>query len=99
MTTKTISKEILDNIVEQLCEGSTDWNCKSYANYDENGIYIDACVRWQYEESENWITIDGVSYLEGTYDVITGFDELSVDAWVGDEKVDIYDYIEQNLYY
>ena len=39
-----ISKEILDNIVEQLCEGDTNWDNKSYANYDEDGIYIDASV-------------------------------------------------------
>ena len=94
-----ISKEILDNIVEQLCEGSTDWNCKSYANYDENGIYIDASVKWNVESSENYVTIDGVCYLEGIYTEVIGFSNLSVDAYVGDEKVDVYDYIEKNLYY
>lgn len=90
-----IDKEILDNIVEQLCESDTDWDCKTYANYDEDGIYIDASVCWKVESYHNYI--DG--YLEGIYTEVTGFSDLSVDAWVGDEKVDVYDYIEQNLYY
>ena len=51
------------------------------------------------EPKTNYVTIDGCSYLEGTYDEVVGFSDLSVDAWVGDEKVDIYDYIEKNLYY
>ena len=96
---KTISKEILDDIVEQLCEGETDWDNKTYANYDEDGIYIDASVQWHIASSPNYITIDGCSYLEGIYDEVTGFSDLSVDAYVGDEKVDVYDYIEQHLYY
>ena len=93
-----ISKEILDSIVEQLCE-SREWDNISFANYDENDIYIDASVKWDVESSPNYVTIDGCSYLEGTYDEVVGFSDLSVDAWVGDEKVDVYDYIEQNLYY
>lgn len=51
------------------------------------------------ETSKNYVTIDGCSYLEGIYTEVVGFDDLQVDAWVGDEKVDVYDYIEQNLYY
>ena len=93
-----ISKEILDNIVEQLCEGR-EWDNVSFAYYDENGIYIDASVEWNVESSKNYVTIDGVRYLEGIYTKVVGFSNLSVDAYVGDEKVDIYDYIEQNLYY
>lgn len=94
-----ISKEILDNIVEQLCESDTDWDCKTYATYNDDDIYIDASVKWDVESSKNYVTIDGCSYLEGIYTEVVGFDDLQVDAWVGDEKVDIYDYIEQNLYY
>lgn len=90
-----ISKEILDNIVEQLCEGDTDWDNKTYASYDEDGINVDASVCWEVKSYHNYI--DG--YLEGIYTEVTGFSDLSVDAWVGDEKVDVYDYIEQNLYY
>lgn len=91
---KTISKEILDNIVEQLCEGR-EWDNVSTAHYDENDIYIDASVCWKVESYNNYI--DG--YLEGIYTEVTGFSDLTVDAWVGDEQVDVYDYIEQNLYY
>lgn len=93
-----ISKEILDNIVEQLCEGR-EWDNVSTAHYDENDIYIDASVKWDVESSKNYVTIDGCSYLEGIYTEVVGFDDLQVDAYVGDEKVDVYDYIEQNLYY
>lgn len=94
-----ISKEILDNIVEQLCEGVTDSSCRTYANYEDDDILIDASVLWHIESSPNYITIDGCSYLEGIYTEVTGFSDLTVDAWVGDEQVDVYDYIEQNLYY
>lgn len=94
----TIDKEILDSIVEQLCE-SREWDNVSFANYDENGIYIDASVKWDIRQYNNYVTIDGVSYLEGVYTETIGFSDLEVDAWVGDEKVDMYDYIEQNLYY
>ena len=94
-----IDKEILDNIVEQLCESDTSTNCKTYATYNDDDIYIDASVKWDVVSSKNYVTIDGVSYLEGIYTEVVGFDDLQVDAWVGDEKVDIYDYIEQNLYY
>ena len=99
---KTITdKAILDTIINQLCDGDTDSQCKSYAHFEDEdkGIYIDACVVWNIESSPNYITIDGCSYLEGIYTEVTGFSDLEVDAWVGDEKVDIYDYIEQNLYY
>lgn len=96
---KTISKEILDNIVEQLCEGVTDSSYRTYANYEDDDILIDASVLWHIASSPNYITIDGCSYLEGIYTEVTGFSDLSVDAYVGDEQVDVYDYIEQNLYY
>lgn len=98
---KTITdKTILDAIIKSLTE-EWDNEGKSYASYEdeEQDIYIEASVQWLINYSENWITIDGCSYLEGTYDEVIGFDDLQVDAWVGDEKVDVYDYIEQNLYY
>ena len=96
---KTITDTtILDAIIKNLTEG-WDNEGKSYATYEDEDIYIEASVQWDIRESENWINIDGCSYLEGTYDEVVGFSDLEVDAWVGDEKVDVYDYIEQNLYY
>lgn len=97
---KTITDtKILDNIIDQLASNDTDLNNKSHAVYEDEDIYIEASVVWDIRESENWITIDGRSYYEGTYTDVYGWDDLEVDAWIGDEKVDIdYDYIEKNLY-
>lgn len=98
---KTITdKAILDTIINQLFDGDTDSNCKSYASYEDEDkdIYIEASVQWDIRESENWINIDGRSYYEGTYTDVCGWDDLQVDAWIGDEKVDIdYGYIEKRL--
>lgn len=93
-------KTILDAIIKSLTE-EWDNEGKSYASYEdeEQDIYIEASVQWLINYSENWITIDGRRYLEGTYTDVDGFDDLQVDAWIGDEKVDIdIDYIEKNLY-
>lgn len=99
---KTITDtKILDIIIDQLASNDTDLNNKSHAVYEDEDkdIYIEASVVWDIRESENWITIDGRSYYEGTYTDVYGWDDLEVDAWIGDEKVGIdYDYIEKNLY-
>lgn len=96
---KTITDTtILDAIIKNLTE-EWDNEGKSYATYEDEDIYIEASVQWLINYSENWITIDGRRYLEGTYTDVDGFDDLQVDAWIGDEKVDIdIDYIEKNLY-
>ena len=94
-------KTILDDIIKQLESGETDMDGRSYATYEDadKDIYIEASVVWDIRESENWITIDGRSYYEGTYTEVYGWDDLEVDAWIGEEKVDIdIDYIEQNLF-
>ena len=89
---------ILDAIIKDLTK-EWDNEGKSYASYEDEDIYIEASVQWLINYSENWITIDGRRYLEGTYTDVDGFDDLEVDAWIGDEKVDIdIDYIEKNLY-
>lgn len=97
---KITDTTILDAIINQLFDGDTDSQCKSYASYEDEDkdIYIEASVQWDIRESENWITIDGRSYYEGTYTDVCGWDDLEVDAWIGDEKVDIdYGYIEKRL--
>lgn len=97
---KITDKEILDAIIKNLTE-EWDNEGKSYASYedDDKDIYIEASVQWLINYSENWITIDGRRYLEGTYTDVDGFDDLQVDAWVGDEKAEVdIDYIEKNLY-
>lgn len=98
---KTITDTtILDAIIKILTE-EWDNEGKSYASYEdeEQDIYIEASVQWLINYSENWITIDGRRYLEGTYTDVDGFDDLQVDAWIGEEKVDVdIDYIKKNLY-
>ena len=94
-------KTILDDIIKQLESGETDMDGRSYATYEDadKDIYIEASVVWDIRESENWITIDGRSYYEGTYTEVYGWDDLEVDAWIGEEKVDIdIDYIETHLH-
>lgn len=94
-------KAILDEIIKGLDCKKADINGKTSISYEDpdKDIYIEASVVWDIRESENWITIDGRSYYEGTYTDVYGWDDLEVDAWIGDEKVDIdYDYIEKNLY-
>lgn len=94
-------KEILDNIIKQLDCKNADNNGKVSISYEDldKDIYIEASVVWDLGWSENWINIDGHHYLEGTYTDVYGWDDLEVDAWIGEEKVDVdYDYIEQNLY-
>ena len=103
MSTKKITdKTILDDIIRQLESGETDMDGRSYATYEEdkeNGILIEASVVWDIRTEENWITIDGRRYLEGTYTDIYGWDDLEVAAWIGQDKVDVdIDYIEQNLF-
>ena len=87
---------ILNNIIRQLEEGNTDFDCRSHALYEdeENGIYIEASVKWIVETYSNYI--DG--YLEGVYDEVTGWQDLEVDAYIGDEKAEVdVGYIEANL--
>ena len=99
---KTITdKAILDEIIKQLDCKNADINGKTSISYEvpDKDIYIEASVVWDIREYENWITFEGRSYYEGTYSDVYGWDDLEVDAWIGDEKVDIdYDYIEKNLY-
>ena len=96
---KTITDTtILDAIIKNLTK-KWDNEGKSYATYEDGDIHIEASVQWLINYSDNWITIDGRRYFEGTYIDVDGFDDLQVDAWIGDEKVDIdIDYIEKNLY-
>ena len=87
---------ILDNIIKQLEEGNTDFDCRSHALYEdeESGIYVEASVRWIIKTYSNYI--DG--YLEGEYDEVTGWEDLEVDAYIGDEKAEINEeYIYNNL--
>ena len=87
---------ILDDIIRQLEQGDTDWDCRSHALYEdeENGIYIEASVRWIIKTYSNYI--DG--YLEGEYDVIEGWQDLEVDAYIGEAKAEINEeYIYNNL--
>ena len=87
---------ILNNIIRQLEEGKTDWDCRSHALYEdeESGIYVEASVRWIIKTYSNYI--DG--YLEGEYDEVTGWEDLEVDAYIGDEKAEINEeYIYNNL--
>ena len=87
---------ILDNIIKQLEEGNTDFDCRSHALYEdeESGLYVEASVRWIIKTYSNYI--DG--YLEGEYDEVTGWEDLEVDAYIGDEKAEINEeYIYNNL--
>ena len=87
---------ILDDIIKQLEEGNTDFDCRSHALYEdeESGIYVEASVRWIIKTYSNYI--DG--YLEGEYDEVTGWEDLEVDAYIGDEKAEINEeYIYNNL--
>lgn len=98
---KITDKEILDDLIKQLDCKNAEEGGKSYASYEDmdNDIYIEASVKWDLGWSENWINIDGHHYLEGTYTDVYGFDDLQVDAWIGDKKAEVdIDYIEQNLY-
>ena len=98
---KITDKTILDEIIKQLDYKNAEEGGKVWASYenDDKDIYIEASVQWLINYSENWITIDGRRYFEGTYIDVDGFDDLQVDAWIGDKKVDIdIDYIEKNLY-
>lgn len=99
---KTITDtKILDNIIDQLVNGEDEGYGKVCANYEDEdtGIYIDASVVWDIRGEENWITIDGRRYYEGTYYTVYGWDDLEVDAWIGEERAEVdLDYIEKNLY-
>ena len=99
---KTITdKAILDEIIKQLDCKNADINGKTSISYEDpdKDIYIEASVVWDIRESENWITFDGRSYYEGTYTDVYGWDDLEVDAWIGEEKAEVdMDYIEKNLY-
>ena len=95
-----ISKEILDNIVEQLGDGGYNddgCNCATYEDAEKD-IYIEASVMWQVERNMNWVNVDGCRYLEGIYTELVDFDDLQVGAWIGNDKVDVdIDYIEREL--
>lgn len=94
---KTITDTaILDDIIRQLEQGDTDWDCRSHALYEDedNGIYIEASVRWKIRTYSNFI--DG--YLEGEYEEIEGWQDLEIDAYIGDQPVEVdIGYIEDNL--
>lgn len=98
---KITDTTILDEIIKQLDYKNAEEGGKVWASYenDDKDIYIEASVVWDLSWSENWINIDGRHYLEGIYTDVYGFDDLQVDARIGDKKVDIdIDYIEKKLY-
>lgn len=96
MTPTITDKAILDDIIEQLMDEDNEGN--AYANYDDGNTYIDAYVRWTGHETENWITIDGASYLEGIYFEVDGYRDLEVSAWVDDEPANVdLNYITEKL--
>ena len=89
------NREILDDIIRQLQNDDMDLDHRTFANYDDGNIYIEACVKWIIESYYNYI--DG--YLEGVYDEVVDWEDLEIDAWVGDEKADVdWEYIEANLF-
>ena len=89
------NREILDDIIRQLQNDDMDLDHRTFANYDDGDIYIEACVKWTIRSYYNYI--DG--YLEGVYDEVDGWEDLEIDAWVGDEKADVdWEYIEDNLF-
>lgn len=97
---KTISKEILDDIVAGLDPCNMASTGKAFASYEDEdkGILIDASVRWSRGFVDHYITLDGVSYLDFTDFQAQSFSDLVVEAWVDDEQVDIdTDYIYDSL--
>lgn len=92
---KTITDTaILDDIIRQLEQGDTDWDCRSHALYEDEDIYIEASVRWIIRTYSNYI--DG--YFEGEYEEIEGWQDLEVDAYIGDRPVEVdMGYIADNL--
>ena len=99
-TPKITDTAILDAIIKKLDCKNADEDGKVWASYEDidKDIYIEASVVWDIGWSENWITIDGRRYLEGTYTDVYGWDDLQVDAWIGDEKAEVdEDYISAQL--
>ena len=94
-TLKITDTDILDDIIRQLEQDDTDLKGRAYAHYeDSEGVYIDASVRWKVESYSNYI--DG--YLEGIYTEVTGWEDLEVEAWVGDDPAEVdEDYICKRL--
>ena len=92
---KISNPAILDDIIRQLGDSTNDMSDgRTYANYDDGNIYIDASVRWLYSHYDNYI--DG--YLEGTYEEVEGWDDLNIEAWVGDDPAEVdEDYICKKL--
>ena len=93
---KITNPDILDDIIRQLCDSTNDmFDGRTHAHYeDSEGVYIDASVRWIVESYPNYI--DG--YLEGTYEEVEGWDDLNIEAWVGDDPAEVdEDYIIKKL--
>lgn len=88
MRTTTITKQQLDKIVEAFCNESINDEGKIFINIDEDGLYVDGVAQVYGHSYDNYVTIDGVRYKEGTYYETDGISDLYIDAWQGDDKIE-----------
>lgn len=97
---KITDKEILDDIVEQLC--STDTTCDgiAFVNIDnlDKDIAVEGSVKWLGGFVDHFIELDGREYLDFTEFERQDFTDLELTAWIGQEEAELDEaYIENAL--
>ena len=98
---KTITdKEILDDVVSQLCSTDTTFEGVAFVNLEnlDKDIYVEGSVKWLGGFVDHFITLDGRDYLDFTEFERHDFTELELTAWIGQEEAELdLAYIENAL--
>lgn len=93
-------KEILDDVVEQLCSTDTTFEGVAFVNLEnlDKDIYVEGSVKWLGGFVDHFITLDGRDYLDFTEFERHDFTELELTAWIGQEEAELdIAYIENAL--
>lgn len=97
---KITDKEILDDVVSQLCSTDTTFEGVAFVNLEnlDKDIYVEGSVKWLGGFVDHFITLDGRDYLDFTEFERHDFTELELNAWIGQEEVELdTDYITTAL--
>lgn len=84
MTQETYDK-IVDKIVDTIMRHEGD----EYITIENGDLYVTAAIEYDIDSYDNYITVDGRRYFEGHYDTVDGVHSVDVEAWLGEEPIDI----------
>lgn len=84
MTQETYDK-IVDKIVDVILHNEGD----EYITFEDGDLYVTGAIEYDIDSYDNYITVDGRRYFEGHHDTIDGVHSVDVEAWLGEEPIEI----------